>query len=251
MGPGQTILTLLIALTLNTCVPFSGWAATPAAPKAFAVFVAYYNTHNDEARGGVAGSLFFVSPTEAITAYHVLQPASFTKRPGFERMKVWLVHAGEPAIEVKPEYLTYQPDKDLTFIRLPKSAAVRPHFVYATAAAAQGAAVETEGYIAGSTGPVFVRQGEDLAIAAVPQLQMLRLNGKVLRQAQVEVVAADLKVKNSPNVELSYRPVVGMSGGPVVSEGRVIAMNSFADPATRLSTWALQIKPVSQPLLNP
>ena len=32
-------------------------------------------------------------------------------------------------------------------------------------------------------------------------------------------------------------------GGPVISNGKVIAMNSFADPGTRKHTWALRLLP--------
>ena len=97
---------------------------------------------------------------------------------------------------------------------------------------------------------MLVRNGDDIAIAAVPKLTLVRFSGRIVRQALVNMQALDVKVNSAPNVELSYKPVVGISGGPVVSNGRVIAMNSFADPGTRASTWALRIKPGAEALLN-
>lgn len=215
----------------------------PKLPKSFAVFTASYNTHNDLVRGGVNGTIFFVSPTHAITAHHVLRKESFKPLPGFQRVRVWLVHEGHKPIEMKPEWVQSNPDKDVTLIRLPKNLQVEKRFVYQTArVAAVNAPVETDGFVANTTGPILTRQGEDVTILSVPQLTRLHLKGQVVRTANVNLKAADIDLKGSPNVELSYQPVVGISGGPVTSRGKVIAMNSFADPGTFKHTWALQLK---------
>jgi hypothetical protein len=220
----------------------SASGAAETAPKAFAVFVASYNSAGNEVLGGVAGTLFFVTPTRAITAYHVLQAASFKPLPGFRHVRVWLVHENEPAIELKPEYLTSRPDRDLTMVNLPATKAVRADFVYASAARpAPAQTVESEGYIANSTGPALAWNGPLLEITAVPRLARLHLTGTLVRHALVNLDATDVKLNASPDMELSYRPVVGMSGGPVLAGGKVVAMNSFADPTTREHTWALTL----------
>lgn len=224
----------------------------PAPPKAFAVFMASYNTHNDIVRGGVCGTVFFVSGTRAVTAFHVLKPASFTPLPGFERVRIWLVHEGYPAVEIRPQYLRSNPDKDVTLITLPKSLRVDRRFVFYTAKIGMIASrVETEGFMANTDGPILVRQGLDIGISSVPHLTRLHLSGKVVRLVQVNLKAADINLKSSPSVELSYQPIVGISGGPVTANGKVIAMNSFADPGTFKHTWALQLKSSSNGLALP
>ena len=218
-------------------------SAAAAAPRSYAVFVAFYNSSNNEARGGVAGTAFFISGTRAITAFHVLQPKSFQGIPGFERVRVWLVHEGEAAIELKPENISCNEERDLTEIQLQGQNQVSQENIFATGKMDISVeAVETEGFVAGSTGPVLVRDGKDLVISSVPKLERLSMVGKVLAQANINMRATDVNLKNSASLQLSYQPVKGMSGGPVLSNGKVIAMNSFADPRTFQQTWALSLQ---------
>ncbi len=204
----------------------TGAAAPLAAPKSFAVFVAFYNTHNDIIRGGVCGTVFFVSPTQAITAHHVLRGSSFKPMAGFERVRVWLVHEDYRAIEMKPEFIASNPDKDITTIQLPAALAVDSRFVFprASAVATSGSTpVETDGFIANTTGPTLERHGLEIDIVRVPSLSRLHLSGTLVRSAVVSIKASDIDLKSSPNFELSYQPVVGISGGPVTANGEVIA----------------------------
>lgn len=212
-------------------------------PKSFAVFTASYNTHNDVVRGGVNGTVFFVSPTHAITAHHVLRAENFRPLPGFERVRIWLVHENYKPIEIKSTWIASNPEKDVTLIQLPKNLQVERRFVYPIGRVTKDRqAVETDGFKANTDGPVLARDGEDITIVSVPKLHRLHLKGQVVRTAQVNLKASDIDLKQSPSVELSYQPIVGISGGPVTSAGKVIAMNSFADPQTFKRTWALQLK---------
>jgi hypothetical protein len=237
-----SLITLILAVLTVT---ESASAAPLSAPKSFAVFVAFYNAHGGEVRGGVCGTVFFVSPTQAITAHHVLRAESFKPIAGFERVRVWLIHEDSAPIEMKPEYVSSNSEKDVSLIRLPESQKVDAKFIFPTAPVTTVTSdVETDGFVANTAGPTLVREGEDVTIAKVSNLSRLHLQGKLLRSAIVNLKASDIDLKASPNVELSYQPVVGISGGPVTADGKVIAMNSFADPRTRKSTWALR-------LLNP
>jgi hypothetical protein len=217
-------------------------AATISTPKSFAVFVTFYNTHDDNVRGGVCGTVFFVSPTQAITAHHVLKAESFKPLPGFDRVKVWLVHEGYRPVEMRPEYIQSNPSTDVTTIQIPTARAVDRSFVYATGGIEGAKQVETDGFVANTAGPQLTRVGADVVVTAVDHLERLHLSGTVIRTAQVNLKATDLELKGSPEVEFSYQPVVGISGGPVTSNGKVIAMNSFADPATFKHTWGLQLR---------
>lgn len=210
--------------------------------RSFGVFTVSYKPGVAQARGGIAGTAFFVSKTRAITAYHVLKRVSFKPAPGFDHAKVWLVHENHAPIELNEKNLHYYPDRDETVIDFDR-VAVEDAFVFQPGGvvAAAGANVETEGFLANSAGPVLQFAGEDLRITSVPQLHRLHMTGGLTRSVRVNIEAVDLSLKETPCLELDYIPVVGMSGGPVLENGRVIGMNSFADPTTRAHTWAVAL----------
>lgn len=239
---------VLIVVLLVNGVTVSALAQTETKkPKSFAVFVISYKKGGSEAVGGVAGTAFFVSPTKAITAFHVLQEQSFRPQAGFDRARVWLVHENHAPVELALSDIAMEPDRDLTVIRVSKDRAVRSAFVYdmaddaATRFASARGAVSTEGFVANTTGPRFGLDGEDVTIVSVPRLERLQSRGHLLRKARVDLSAADVVLKSASCLEVSYKPVRGLSGGPVLVDGRVVGMNSFADPASAASTWALEI----------
>jgi hypothetical protein len=252
MGLGKVIYSSLVLICLLWVSEFSAATISSTAkvlPKSFAVYTASFNDEGFEARGGVNGTIFFVSPTQAITAYHVLHASNFHPLPGFKHVRIWLVHEGYRPIEVKPEYLKTDSNKDMTVVTIPPALAVDTKFVYSmgsmqSSEATAGLKAESDGFIANSTGPRLMRQGSLIEIIAVEHLARIHLEGTTLRQALVNLKAGDIELKVAPELELSYQPIVGISGGPVVIDGKVVAMNSFADPSTRKSTWALQVKPM-------
>lgn len=210
-------------------------------PKSFAVFSASYTPGSPDIQGGVAGTAFFVSPTLAVTAHHVLQPKSFQPTAG-THLRIWLVRENFRAIELRPEYLTYRPDQDLTLIRLPATESIPTDFIYeSTMVANSNANVETHGFVANTPGPLLVWKDGDLEILYVPSLERRDLHGHVLVESRVTLKAQDVQLQDSVCVQLSYEPIVGISGAPVTVAGRLIGMNSFADPVTRKRTWALRL----------
>ena len=118
-----------------------------------------------------------------------------------------------------------------------------------------GTKVETDGFAANSTGPILefnktiknalvttnVQRPHFLTITSVPHLARLHSEGTILRSARLELTSQDVNLRNAPCTQVSYRPVVGLSGGPVLSGSRVIGINSFADPSARASTWAIDL----------
>ena len=211
---------------------------TPALALSYAVFVATLNPATGQAVGGVAGSAFFVSSTKAITAFHVLQPKSFAN----SHTQVWLVHEGEPAIELRAESVTSESSKDKTEISLGAIASVKPEFIFQVGSPKAGDIVHTDGFLANSVGPILQIDGTRLRITSVPHLSRLHAEGHVMRELNVQLTSNDVNLRNAPCVQLSYKPVIGLSGGPVVTNNRVVGMNSFADPEARSSTWAVSIK---------
>lgn len=241
-----SILVALTVLVLGASLPSFGMShfETSTAPKSFAVFVARYNTKNNRAEGGVAGTAFFISPTRAITAYHVLQASSFEPGADFERVKVWLVRENRQAIEVQYAHLHELKDSDMTIIDFKDAKADLDHEVFPVGGDAEllssKEVLQTEGFIANSVGPVLAKQGADLVIVSVPKLQRQSAQGALLQATVVDLRAKDVTLKKAPCLNVGYKPVVGLSGGPLLVKGRVVGMNSFADPL-QVSTWALQL----------
>ena len=234
------ILAILTVLSLDTCF-------AKIDTKSYAVFVAHYNSQTGQAQGGVAGTAFFVSGKKAITAYHVLQPSSFRPAPGFDRVKIWLVHEDERPLELKATQINTSADRDMTEITLSREQSAPAEMIYKTEspiAETKAVEVSTDGFYANSTGPKLrLNEKRDLEITSVPTLKRLSSHGTILLRTPVEIHAVDVNLGGIPCLKLSYQPVVGLSGGPVISSltGNVIAMNSFADPTSRQQTWAVRL----------
>lgn len=238
-----SILPVLVVVGFLTCVTENVLAQAETKGKAFAVFTVSYNRAGGEVRGGVAGTAFFVEGGKALTAYHVLQPASFKPQAGFEKVRVWLVHEDHSPIELRADEMSYHAERDQTWIRLKGDRAVRPEFVFPMKkrSLAVAAPVETEGFVAETAGPVLAWRGNDLVITSVPHLTRLHFRGELVQRARVDLEADDVKLKGAPCLKVSYRPVRGISGGPVIAGGEVVGMNSFADPGGFTQTWVADL----------
>ena len=234
------ILITLIVINLIDCMPANAAVEkSVSADKAYAVFVISYN--EKAAIGGVAGTAFFVSPTKALTAYHVLQAVSFHPQAGYTNSRVWLVHEGEPAIELNESNVVYDQNNDLTAINIDKD--IQTKYVYSTEPNSRLQEVETEGFRANSAGPRLERVGDKIEITDVPSLERIHLRGSIVQRSRVDLSAVDVTLKETPCVQVSYQPIRGMSGGPLLAGGRVIGVNSFADPMTQRQTWAVAFDP--------
>ena len=234
------ILIASVVTNLVDCMPANAAVEqTVSSDKAYAVFVISYN--DSAAIGGVAGTAFFVSPTRALTAYHVLQAVSFHPQAGYAHSRVWLVHEGEPAIELRETDVTYDQNNDLTGIAIHQP--IKTDYIYSTAIENKLVDVETEGFRANSSGPRLERVGSEIEITAVPSLERIHLRGSIVQRTRVDLHAVDVTLNQTACVEVSYQPIRGMSGGPLIAGGKVIGVNSFADPETKDRTWAVAVDP--------
>ena len=237
------LLSVLAVVACVTQIAAAAIAPSPALPKSFAVFVAAYN-EKGEIRGGVAGTAFFISPRRAVTAYHVLQPKSFQLQPGFTRQRVWLVHEGEAPIELKQKQARFDSQNDLTVVDLDQD--VSRDFIYQMGASlTTGAALETEGFRANTAGPKLARIGDEIEIVDVPRLERVQLTGQLMNQARVEIRAIDVTLNSTPCLQVNFEPIRGISGGPLLSGGKVVGINSFGDPREAHRTWAVAVEMIS------
>lgn len=237
------VLSIYILLSTYSSVSF-------ATPSAFAVFRVSYSTSSGDVRGGVAGTAFFTSTQKAQSAYHVLNESSFQPNAGHDQVQVWLVQEGHPAIEVRAQEIKTRADRDLVLIHF-SSKVIASEKVFPVLkdrasslqinSALSQIRVETEGFRAGSTGPVLYWDGPRLRIDSVPRLEKIRLSGEVLRQGKVTLGSADVNLVEAPAFQTSYPAIVGTSGGPILSQGKVIGFNSFSDPTSR-TAWGISVE---------
>lgn len=220
--------------------------AESSARKPFAVFVAHFNPQTAEAKGGIAGSAFFISPTKAMTAFHVLNSKSFQKNSSNDLVKVWLVSENQRAIEIRASLIVEHADWDITAIDFGDRAVVNENQVYALSATGlngermTSSALESDGFYAQTTGPQLFFDGKDLLITATPHLARLHKSGPLVQTSLLTLISNDVNLQNKPCLQVKYQPVVGLSGGPITSNGQIVAINSFADPA-KDSTWGIQL----------
>jgi hypothetical protein len=242
----------LIVFGLISLFPFFGLsqnepvAALNQPPKSFAVFVAHFNPTTGEAKGGVAGSAFFVTPSKALTAFHVLNKKSFEKLSPTEIVKIWLVREHQHPIAIQAPTLIEHAPKDITAIDFGALEMVKQSEVYEVSpenvhmGPPLATALESDGFVASTKGPTLNFDGIDLSISSVPYLSRLHKNGKLVRSAAITLHAADVKLTDVPCLQVTYEPVVGLSGGPITAQGKLVAINSFADPS-KASTWGVQL----------
>lgn len=230
--------------TIAAFIVFISYTAMPlfahAAGSSYAVFKVSYSDTNKPVVGGVSGTAFFVSQNKAMTACHVLNEKSFEPAPGFTKSRLWLVHENQKAIELFKSNVVTNCDRDETIIHF-KQPVVASKFVFSTQTEGFSSNSEftTEGFIANTAGPEFAWENGQLEITSVPSLQRVTTKGTLIRNVKVDLKATDVTLVNTNSIQVSYKPIVGMSGGPVLINGKIVAFNSFADPETRNSTWAV------------
>lgn len=248
----KPLLMPLIVLLLVICLPkirqsqaetFSNFSATP---KSFAVFMARYNVLSKVVTGGVAGTAFFISPSKAITAFHVLNQKSFATTSKLERVKLWLVREGRAAIELDSQMLREQKQRDLTTIDFGGQPVAKSDEVYELESTSTANTVsstdvlQTDGFKANTPGPELAFVGDELVITRVSQLRRIHTYGALLQAARIDLSSNDVNLVGADCLQISYQPIVGLSGGPITRNGKVVGMNSFADPSKQ-TTWAIHL----------
>ena len=221
----------------------------------FAILKLSYNEPGDSSLvGGICGTGFFVGPSTAITANHVLNDSTFTPNTGFRHCRVWLImregtiysidpHATKPFPMIDTTVIRLNGDKEESFWsdRFDRSPVVR------------GAKVRGFGHIGSAMPKMDVKwDGDVLRITKVDLASAYSdRSGHVAKVLEFDVNANDVKLKNVRGFQVSFPSRVGMSGGPVVNaeNGQVLGMLTFAlppDADIRTQTFAVSINEIIQ-----
>ena len=216
----------------------------------FAILKLSFNTPGDSTlEGGVCGSGFFVDPTTAVTANHVLNDSTFLPNAGYKQCRVWLITREGVIYSINRQVIKPFPAIDTTVIQLnsyKKESISSDRFDRGSVP--RGAKVRGLGHVGNAMPKIDAKwEGDVLRIAKADLSSVYSdRSGHVERSLVLDVNANDVKMKTVRGFELSFSTCVGMSGGPVVNaeNGQVLGMLTFglpADAEIKTQTFAVSI----------
>jgi hypothetical protein len=227
--------------------------------RVFAVLKLSYNeAEAASVVGGVCGTGFFIGPGTAISAYHLLNRATFSPNPGYRRCQVWIVTRHGKIRPLHYRQIAVHPEIDTTVIRIDTvETTAAPWLQPVATPPLEGRMVRGLGH-AGDTMPKLETEwrGNSLWIKSADLHSVVSdRRGFLTRSLLMTVSAADVNVTNVHGFELSFGSRVGMSGGPVVDDdsGEIVGMLSFGlpqDAPVKTQTFAISMEEIFR-VLNP
>lgn len=255
------LVNLFILINTNKAFP-APQAQNPQPFKSFALFKASYNSIMDnDVKGGIAGTAFFVTKNIAITAYHVLNDSTLKPNLNHTKTQLWLLNKMGGIIELKKYKYTlkYFPGKDITLIVFNKPV-VKDDYVFQidfenfntftnkNDLQIYSENIKSEGYRADSlVKATLAWSSHNLTVKEIHFLPQESHKGAIELITQISISATDVQLHNIQCLKLSYGSVLGMSGGPTLKNGKIIGVNSFGFPAgenIKTSTFAISAKEI-------
>lgn len=209
--------------------------------------ISYNNIGDTTVEGGICGTGFFIKPQKAITANHVLNRNTFTPNVGYKFCDVILISHNGFTYSIKMSQITEYREIDtsvINFDSVPQNTSV-----YSTSIDTDicGQDVKSYGFI-GNQMPIINANwvNNSFKVNSVNLSTVVKNeSGHVLRYFKISINGNDVKLSNIYGFEVSFKSVVGMSGGPLIDiNGKVIAMLSFGLPAdsnVKTQTFAIAI----------
>lgn len=209
--------------------------------------ISYNNIGDSTVEGGICGTGFFIKPQKAISSYHVLNRNAFIPKVGYNFCDVILLSHNGFIYYLKMSQIIEHPEIDtsiISFDSIPKNTSV-----YATSIETDicGQNVKSYGFI-GNQMPATNASwtNNSFKVNSVNLSPVIKNEiGSVLRYFKMSINGNDVKLSNINGFEVSFKSVVGMSGGPLINnDGKVIAMLSFGLPAGAIEkkqTFAIAI----------
>jgi len=209
--------------------------------------ISYNNIGDSTVEGGICGTGFFIKPKNAISACHVLNRSTFTPNRGYMFCDVILISPNGFIYPIKMSQITEYPEIDTSVINF--NSVPQNTSVYSTSIDADicGRDVKSYGFI-GNRMPIIDANwvNNSFKVNSVNLSSVIKNeSGSVLRYFKMSINGNDVKLSNIYGFEVSFKSVVGMSGGPLIDmNGKVIAMLSFGLPADsneKTQTFAIAI----------
>jgi len=198
----------------------------------FAVVKISYNTPGETpVTGGICGSAFLINDSTAITANHVLNPNNYAPNPGFKFVQYWLLSRDNSLIiPLSVVYLEPIEEIETTIIKL-------PDHIKCTAKISETSPniddpVRNYGHLINMP----IKQAHwNNNLLVIDDFSLNNSSsdstGTIVDIKNVTINANDVKLKDIKVIQPSFKANVGMSGGPLISNNKIIGMMSFGLPA--------------------
>lgn len=198
----------------------------------FAVVKISYNTPGETpVTGGICGSAFLINDSTVITANHVLNSKNYAPNVGFKQVQYWLLcRDNRLIIPLSVDYIESIAEIETTIIKLPK-------YLKCTIEISNSLPIINDparnyGHI-GNMPITEAHWNNNLLV-----IDKFNLNnsssdstGTIAALKKITINANDVKLKDIKVIQPSFKANIGMSGGPLISNNKVIGMMSFGLPA--------------------
>ena len=213
----------------------------------FAIVKISYNYIGETpVEGGICGTAFLLNDSTAITANHVLNKINWKPNPGYKYVQYWLLKRGsKKIIELNNESLTSLPNVETTLINLVEK--INPELEIVHQKFEIGDPVQNYGHI--SNMPITKAHWGSGLIIDDYDLKQSKSDkvGKILLIRKATIHSADLNIEDKEFIQPSFVANIGMSGGPLISQNKVIGLMSFglpADSVIKKEVYAISINEI-------
>jgi len=198
----------------------------------FAVVKISYNKPGETpVTGGISGSAFLINDSTVITANHVLNKQNFLPNEGFNFVQFWLLSRNNNLIiPLSKDFIKSFEEIETSIIKLPEH--VKCTLEVSKSVPKINDTVHNYGHIINM--PITNAHWENNLLV----IDDYNLNkstsdstGVIAEIKKITVNANDVKLNDVEVIQPSFKANVGMSGGPLISNNKIIGMMSFGLPA--------------------
>ncbi|MBW8050391.1 MAG: S1 family peptidase [Cytophagales bacterium] len=210
------------------------------------VKISYNKVGETPVEGGICGTAFLINDSTAITANHVLNNTNYLPNPGFKHVQFWLVKRGtKKIIELKKEDLKPLQNIETTLIKLYEK--IKCDFKVTEQVIKINDLVFNYGHIINM--PITKAHWGSKLIIDDYSLKSSKSDkkGQILSVKKVTVNSNDLRITDKTFIQPSFIANVGMSGGPLISQNKLIGLMSFglpADSMVKTEVYAISINEI-------
>lgn len=197
----------------------------------FAVLKLSYNNIGDsQLEGGICGTAFAINDSTIIATHHNFEPNLFKPNTGYNHCNLWLLNrATKIIIEFNERNITRFPDIDAVTIKLANK--LPSNVKIKTTTAKTNDQIYCYGHIADCMPYIDAYWDKNLIIKDYKLENCISDKfGTIVSIKKVNVNSTDVNLDNKEVIQASFSGVIGMSGGPLISNNKIIGLLSFGYP---------------------
>jgi hypothetical protein len=196
--------------------------------------------------GGTAGTAFSLRNKHCVTCHHVVNDDLFSNPPGYSGTRIIFAFENGTLVEIGKSHVKSFMDKDLSIISHPDfpegkwdvDLTVRPVKEPIKAMGYYANLFPPKMAINSEADPVLIQQADTSTLLIITQ-------GIILAKTKATLNTKDIRVKELEVYKISAAILVGMSGGPLLSESeKILGLISFGVPedvifkTERFAVWS-------------